>query len=160
MLGDEGSGFWIGLEAIRSSLRALDRGVPTCVLREIGAFWHVSGIGALLAKANSQPRPDFAALATVVAQCAAKGDPLAKSVLERAGQELAAQVGIVVSKMRAAGCSTADANVVGFTGTVLSHFLTVRETMQASLRLSHPRISLQDRATQPIEGALARARHG
>ena len=35
VLGDEGSGTWIGLEAIRACLRARDRGVESCLLREI-----------------------------------------------------------------------------------------------------------------------------
>ena len=43
VLGDEGSGYWIGLEAIRGGAAAQDRlglgGVSTCLLREIELHW-------------------------------------------------------------------------------------------------------------------------
>ncbi len=158
MLGDEGSGHWIGQEGIRSGLRALDRGVPSLLLREINALWGIHSIGALVAKANSRPRPDFAVLAEAVARCAAQGDGLARSVLERAGQELAAQVAMVLSRMRAGSCAAADTSRVAYTGSVLGRIGAVHEAMAAALRQQHPDTVVDARATSPIEGALARAR--
>ncbi len=158
MLGDEGSGHWIGLEGIRSGLRAVDRGVPSSLLREINATWGINSIGALIAKANGRPRPDFASLVEAVARCAAQGDALAKSVLERAGQELASQVNVVVAKMRAAACDPEDLERIAFTGSVLNRIRPVHEAFAAALRLSHPGAMVDDRQTEPIEGALARAR--
>lgn len=158
MLGDEGSGHWIGVEGIRSGLRAIDRGVPGCLLREVNALWGLGSTGALVAKANSNPRPDFAALAGGVARCAASGDALAKSVLTRAGQELAAQVSIVLSRMLAAGCDSDDVQRIAFTGSVLTHIEPVRTAMKSALQLSHPRSVLDEQPTSPIDGALARAR--
>ena len=160
MLGDEGSGHWIGLEAIRSALRARDRGLPSCLLRDISSFWDVDNVGALMAKANWRSQPDFAALAEVVAGCAGKGDMLASSVLERAGQELAAQGGIVFSKMVAGGCVSSDVNRVAFTGSVLVSAPTVLAEMRASLKRLYPAAILDQQSVQPIEGALQRARHG
>ncbi len=160
MLGDEGSGYWIGLEGIRAGLRSLDRGVPSCLIREINASWGINSIGALVAKANSKPRPDFATLAESVARCAAQGDALAGSVLERAGDELAAQVSIVIAKMRAATCSLGDVQRVAFTGSVLGKITPVHQAMVRSLRRTHPGSEVNERATEPIEGALARARRG
>ena len=160
MLGDEGSGYWIGLEGIRSGLRAVDRGVPSCLLREINALWGVNSIGALIAKANSRPCPDYAALAEAVAHCASQGDALARSVLERAGEELAAQVSIVLSKMRAAGCGPEDLERIAYSGSVLSQIRPVHRAMVASLRLSHPQAQVDEHAAEPIDGALARARRG
>ena len=160
MLGDEGSGHWIGLEGIRCGLRALDRGLPSCLLREVYSLWGINGIGALVAKANSRPRPDFAMLAEGVARCAAQGDALATSVLARAGEELAAQVSIVVAKMQAAGCEGRDAERIAFTGSVLSRIPAVYSAMTEALRLAFPASRVEGRATEPIEGALARARRG
>lgn len=161
MLGDEGSGHWIGLEGIRSGLRALDRGVPSCLLREVYSLWGLNGIAALVAKANARPRPDFAMLAEGVARCASQGDALARSVLDRAGEELAAQVSIVISKMRAAGCESSDTVRVAFTGSVLGRIAPVHQAMVAALKLAHPGSSVDEQPIEPIEGALARARrHG
>ena len=160
MLGDEGSGHWIGLEAMRSGLRARDRGVPSCLLRDISTFWQLDHVTALLAKANHRPRPDFYRLAPVVAECAVKGDALATSVLERAGEELAAQVSVVLSKMNAGGCQATDTRRVAFTGGILGRIPAVLASMRAALKRISPGIEIDSEPVQPIEGALARARRG
>ncbi len=160
MLGDEGSGHWIGIEAIRSALRARDRGVPSALLKEINSFWGVESVGALLSKANTRPRPDFSALAEVVATCAGRGDALASSVLERAGEELAAQVGVVFSKMAAAGCAPGNTHRVAFTGDVLVKAPMVLREMRRVLQRLHPATEVDTTPVQPVEGALARARQG
>ena len=158
MLGDEGSAHWIGLEAIRSSLRARDRGVPSCLFRDISAFWGLDTLGALLTKANQRPRPDFSELTGIVAGCAEKGDVLANSVLQRAGEELAAQVNVVISKMNAGGCAAADTRRLAFTGNVLGRLPPVLETMRAALSRQYPEVEVDREPVQPIAGALARAR--
>jgi len=108
VVGDEGSGTWIGLEAVREGLKAIDRGVETCLIPEIQRFWGLEDLGQLVAMANQRPRPDFAELAGLVAKCAAEGDALAVKILERAGEELAAQVRLVVEKMKAGGCAAGE----------------------------------------------------
>ncbi|HTV08510.1 MAG TPA: BadF/BadG/BcrA/BcrD ATPase family protein [Candidatus Aquilonibacter sp.] len=160
VLGDEGSGTWIGLEAIRSSLRARDRGVETCLLREIQHRWQLEDLASLVAKANLRERPDFATLANVVARCADEGDVLAQGVLDRAGEELATQVSLVISKMRAAGCAHEDSQHVAFSGSVLSKIPGVLRAMEAHLRAGWPEIIVDSMAVQPLEGALWRARRG
>ena len=108
VLGDEGSGYWIGLEAIRAALRAQDRiglaGVSSCLLRDIEVHWQLDSLAELVAMANQRtgirrPAPDFGDLAPVVADCAERGDALAAGVLERAGEELADQITLVFQKM-------------------------------------------------------------
>lgn len=160
MLGDEGSGHWIGLEAVRSGLRARDRGVPSCLLREISAHWRLDNVDALLVKANHRPRPEFSKLVPLVSECASKGDVLANSVLERAGEELAAQVNLVVSKMMAAGCPASDMRRVAFTGGVLGNTPVVHGKLQAALKRLQPALEIDAEPIRPIEGALARARSG
>lgn len=160
VLGDEGSGTWIGVEAIRACLRAEDRGVETRLLRGIEETWGVEGLSSLVARANLRERPDFALLTTVVAECAENGDALAEGVLDRAGEELAAQVSLVISKMRAADCASADASRVAFTGSVLGKIPRVLRAMAEHLRAAWPEIRVDSTAVQPLEGALWCARQG
>jgi N-acetylglucosamine kinase-like BadF-type ATPase len=160
VLGDEGSGSWIGLEAIRASLRARDRGVETCLLREIQQKWQLEDLASLVAKANLRERPDFAELASVVAACADEGDALAQGVLDRAGEELATQVSLVISKMRAVGCTEADRLRVAFAGSVLGKIACVLRAMEEHLHAGWPEIRVDANAVQPLEGALWRARRG
>jgi glucosamine kinase len=170
VLGDEGSGYWIGLESIRAALRAQDRlgvgGASTCLLREIERHWELSSVAELVALANQRPGPDFAALAPVVARCAEGGDSLAAGVLERGGEELAELVAFVFHKMIGGPWPDSDASRsdltevgVAFTGSVLSRIAAVRAAMVARLGISVPCAAIQDSAVDPLEGALWRARH-
>ncbi len=151
VLGDEGSGQWIGLEAVRSALKALDRGEKTTLLREVMAFWRLQSVSELVAVGNQQPRPEFAELAETVARCAEAGDAVAQDVLQRAGEELAAQVRLVVEKMKAKG---SDVKRAAFAGSVLRLIAPVRKAMEAGL----VGVAVDAKATEPLEGALWRAR--
>jgi N-acetylglucosamine kinase-like BadF-type ATPase len=159
-LGDEGSGYWIGLEAIRAALRAQDRiglgGVSTCLLREIERHWGLGSTSELITLGNQRsPSPDFAELAPVVARCAEAGDVLAAGIRERAGEELAEVVGLVFHKMGA------PAEVgVAFTGSVLGRIDAVRVAMVARLAISVPGARVAEAAVDSLDGALWRARRG
>jgi len=173
VLGDEGSGYWIGLEALRAALRAHDRDQPrselagSCLLREIERHWELDSLAELVAFANQRsgllrPAPDFAALAPIVARCAQPagdqpGDALAARVLERAGHELAEQVALVARKMSA---DRAQPIGVAYTGSVLSQIAPVRVAMVARLAVSVPCARVLDTPVDPLEGALWRARQG
>ncbi|HZL27493.1 MAG TPA: BadF/BadG/BcrA/BcrD ATPase family protein [Acidobacteriaceae bacterium] len=158
MLGDEGSGHWIGVEAIKSALRAQDRGVETCMLKDIESHWGLRSQAELVAFANQRSRVEFAELTAVVARCAEDGDALAASVLERAGHELAEQVSLVASKMHHAGCAATDALHVAYSGSVLAKISRVRKAMEEALRASMPNVEVAQSAVEPLEGALWRAR--
>lgn len=165
VLGDEGSGYWIGLEAIRAALRAQDRigigGQPTCLLREIERHWELNSVAELVALTNQRTfsngasPPDFAALAPVVARCATEGDALAAGILERAGEELAELVSVVFHKMHAPPAEIG----VAYTGSVLAQIAPVRQAMMARLVVAVPGARVRDVAVDPLDGALWRARH-
>jgi len=155
-LGDEGSGLWIGQEALRAGFWAKDRGVATILLQEIGSFWGVTALGEIVEMANARPAPDFAALAPIVKQCADSGDELAVAVLERAGEELAEQIALVALKMKESGGKGKVG--VACTGSVLEHIPQVRDSMTAALKLSTPQVKVMDGVADSLEGALWRAR--
>jgi N-acetylglucosamine kinase-like BadF-type ATPase len=180
VLGDEGSGTWIGLEAIRAALRAQGRersgdpdggqtaNDPTPLLREIERHWKLNSLEELVAYANQRddsghPAPNFASLAPVVARCADAGDMLAAKVLVRAGEELAELVALVHRKMAAAGTVEAresSAIDVAFTGGVLTHIARVRDAMTARLSVLLPAANVRHSPVDPLDGALWRARGG
>ena len=167
VIGDEGSGYWIGLEAIRVALHNHDRagvGAPASrLLAEIQAQWLLGSLAELVAYANQRTGktpPDFAALAPVVAACAEPsgdrpGDALAADILRRAGEELAAQVALVHKKMKEPAKTA-----VAFTGSVLSQILPVRAAMTARLGASIPTAHVHQTPIDPLEGALWLARRG
>jgi N-acetylglucosamine kinase-like BadF-type ATPase len=155
-LGDEGSGFWIGQEALRAGFWAKDRGIATTLLTEIGEFWSAKSLGEIVEMANARPGPDLPALAPIVVRCADAGDELAVAVLERAGAELAEQVALVALKMKESGGKRKIE--AAYTGSVLEHISLVRSTMVAALKTSSPSVKVREGAVDSLEGALWRAR--
>jgi glucosamine kinase len=160
VVGDEGSGSWIGLQAMRAAFRARDRGEPTALLVAAQEIWNLENLGQLIAKVNHRDRPDFSQLTESVVKCAAAGDVVALSVLERAGRELADQVVLVVKKMQAVSCTAGDTSQVAFTGSILSKVGPVQRSFEASLHRQIPAARLADAPVEPLEGALWKARRG
>jgi glucosamine kinase len=155
-LGDEGSGFWIGQEALRTGFWAKDRCIATTLLTEIGKFWGTKSLGEIVEMANDRPGPDFPALAPIVVRCADAGDELAVGILEHAGVELAEQVALVAVKMKESGGKRKIE--AAYTGSVLEHISLVRSTMIAALKTSSPGVKVVEGAVDSLEGALWRAR--
>jgi glucosamine kinase len=155
-LGDEGSGYWIGHEALRAAFWGKDRGVTTTLLAGIGELWKTNSVGELVEFANLRPGPDFATLAPVVVQCAEAGDELALAILERAGAELADQIALVRLKMQESGDS--GEVEVACTGGILEHIALVRSSMVEALKASNPDMKVLEGVANSLEGALWRAR--
>ena len=83
-LGDEGSGYWIGVNALRRALHAYDRGEPTEILERVGEIWGTATLDELINVGDGTPGPDFAALAPAIDDLAERGDAVAQEVLKQA----------------------------------------------------------------------------
>ena len=153
-VADEGSGFWIGREAVRQGFRARDRGQETMLVGAVQQAWGVADAGAVVGFANQRPGPDFAALVPAVLACAEAGDAVAGRLLERAGEELAEQVSVVWARMRAHG---EQADVVAYAGSILEKIGPVRGAMERALPAG---LRLMDGAVNSMDGAMWRARGG
>ncbi|WP_033294457.1 N-acetylglucosamine kinase [Amycolatopsis jejuensis] len=99
LLGDEGSAFWLGREAVRATLAALERGAPlgglaTTVLAEaFGPSAVDEGpdtMWALVTRANAEPPIRLARFAPLVSAAARSGDPVAEEITARAARHLVA----------------------------------------------------------------------
>jgi N-acetylmuramic acid 6-phosphate etherase len=92
VLGDEGSGYWIGLCGLRRAVRSHDRRAPATLLGgRILAALGLSRMEELVSWVREKGCVDeIAALAPVVGQCAQDRDAVAREILDRAGRELAA----------------------------------------------------------------------
>ncbi|MGI8953973.1 MAG: N-acetylglucosamine kinase [Nocardioidaceae bacterium] len=106
LLGDDGSGFWLGREAARATLRTLDAGerlgpLAESVLRELNAWGAAQGPGPnpgrlrVIHRLNTGPPVLLAELAPLVTAAHAAGDPVAQRIVEEAARLLAVTVGRV-----------------------------------------------------------------
>ncbi|MFP3578149.1 BadF/BadG/BcrA/BcrD ATPase family protein [Arthrobacter sp. SIMBA_036] len=102
LLGDEGSGYWLGREAVRHSLRLMNKGLApdrlssalleSCGLDEPGkliALFHSPATG----------RRYWAQQARVVVEAADDGDPTSQEMVDQAGRDLAVLAEQVVRQL-------------------------------------------------------------
>jgi len=155
-LGDEGSGYWIGVNAVRRGLRAFDREQPTRVLETVGRIWGTHSIDELVSLGDSTPGPDFAALAPAISQLAEEGDPVAVGVLAQAAADLTEFVLLVRDKLRRKHHLTEEVPVA-WIGSVIGKAQLVREPFLAALRAAAPQMPVGDTEVVGIEGAIWRA---
>lgn len=93
LLGDEGSGYWLGREAVRHSLRRMNQGLPidqlTAALLKACGLDHPNKLIALFHSPETGRR-FWAQQARHVVEAAAAGHQDSTALLEQAGKDLAA----------------------------------------------------------------------
>jgi N-acetylglucosamine kinase-like BadF-type ATPase len=155
-LGDEGSGYWIGLHAVRRALNALDREEPTRILETVGGIWGTRTLEELVNLGDSTPGPDFAALAPAISKLAEEGDTVALGVLKQAAADLIESVLLVRSKLRRKHSVTGEVPVA-WIGSVVGKSRLVREAFFAGLNAAAPEMPVGQTEVAGIEGAVWRA---
>lgn len=155
-LGDEGSGYWIGLHAVRRALRAYDREEPTRVLETVGRIWGTKSIEELVNLGDGTPGPDFAALAPAIDKLAEEGDAVAVGVLNQAAADLADFVLLVRAKLKRKHGLTGEVPVA-WIGSVIGKSRMVREGFVAGLKAAAPEMPVGTKEVVGIEGAVWRA---
>jgi N-acetylglucosamine kinase-like BadF-type ATPase len=156
-LGDEGSGYWIGLHSVRWALHAYDCEGPTRILEKVGEIWGTASLEDLVNLGDSTPGPDFAALAPAISELALAGDPVAVGVLQRASADLVEFVLLVRAKLRRKHNIEGEVPVA-WTGGVIEHMPLVREAFFAGLHAAAPQMPVGREAVVSLDGAVWRAK--
>jgi N-acetylglucosamine kinase-like BadF-type ATPase len=156
-LGDEGSGYWIGLHSVRRALKAYDREQPTQILEKVGELWGTPDLQELVNVGDGTPGPDFAALAPIINELAEAGDAVALDVLQQASKDLVEFVLLVREKLRRKHKIEGEVPVA-WTGGVIEKMRLVREPFFAGLRAVAPEIPIGDSSIISLQGALWRAK--
>lgn len=148
LLGDRGSGYWIGEEALRTVCRAHDgTGPTTSLLKEVLTALQVASVDQLV-QLVYQPnfeKDRIAALFPIVVQCAEAGDDVAYSILYAAGRQLAATSKAVLDKL----CIMR----IAVSGGVLMRPTPVRVAFEEALRLTVSHVQIQEPLHDATVGA-------
>jgi glucosamine kinase len=151
-LGDEGSGYWIGVNSIRRALHALDREQPCQVIPKVMEIWGTPDMDEFINLGDGTPPPDFAALAPV----AEAGDAVAVGTLQQAASDLVGFVLLVRSKLRRKHSITGEIPVA-WTGSVIAKMDLVREQFFAGLQTAVPGIPVGTEEVVALKGSIWRA---
>jgi N-acetylglucosamine kinase-like BadF-type ATPase len=163
MIGDEGSGYWIGREALAAVMRASDgRGPATGLSREILTHLNVDDESRLprIVYDRDIPRMSVAALGPIVQSVAAEGDAVAMRILERAAEEMVLAARSVASRLEMRG----DAFTFYLAGGVFRVVPWLAAELPQRLAEVAPRCQVRILQEEPAVGAvwlaLAEARGG
>ena len=156
VLGDQGSGYWIGHQSLRAALRAKDFGQPTRILERALALWKAPNLEELINIAHAGA--DFSQLAPIVVQCAEEGDAVALEVLQRGGQMLGEDAAEAFRQVRQFEPDRPMPGIA-FIGGILDKVAFVRQSMIDTIHRSLPTVQILPEAVDAVTGALWRARH-
>jgi glucosamine kinase len=138
LLGDEGSGYWIGAQALRCFTRHADgrESAPSRLVERIAQALDLGTPWAVIAWMYGDPTPrvrDVAALAPLVLEEAAAGDSQAAQIIETAAQDLAEMHRAIVTQL------SMDSPPVAFAGGLLEKSNPLSDRLCALLNLpAHP----------------------
>ena len=99
-LGDQGSGYRIGMAALRALARGEDgRGAPTMLRDRVLEVLEVPGPTDLIKWTATARKADVAALVPLICEVAEAGDQAATTVIEKAVEELVGHVRTLVQRL-------------------------------------------------------------
>jgi N-acetylglucosamine kinase-like BadF-type ATPase len=161
IIGDEGSGYWIGREALAAIVRAADgRGPDTRLTEDVLAHFNIDDTSRLprIVYDRELPRMSVAALGPIVQQASDLGDAVASGILERAADELVLAARSVATRLEMRGDEFAFVLAGGVFRVVpwLGYEVT-RRLVEVAPR-SHVRLLEQEPASGAVGLALAEAR--
>ena len=163
IIGDEGSGYWIGREALAAIMRSVDgRGPATRLVDDVLAHFNIDDTSELprIVYDRKWPRASVAALGPIVLGASQRGDAVATRILERAAEELVLAAGSVAAKLEMRG----DAFPFVLAGGVFRVVPWLAEELSRRLVEVAPRCEVRLLDEEPAAGAvwlaLAEARGG
>ncbi len=157
LLGDEGSGYWLGVQSIKAALRDRERSGPETALSEAAVeFFGVPSVEALAALVYSKPltKSEIAAFAIETAQLAERGDAVARELYERGAAELAQQIAAVIERTGLRG-----AFPVGLIGSAYKAGAVFVEPLTRAIHALAPQAQVAVVEMAPVGGSLLLAAH-
>jgi N-acetylglucosamine kinase-like BadF-type ATPase len=152
LLGDEGSGYWLGLQSIRAALRDRDASGPATALSDaVLEFFGAATLEALAASVYSKPltKGEIAAFAAETAACAQRGDDVARVLYQEGAQELAHQIAVVIRRTGLRGEFP-----VGLIGSAYKAGAVFTEPLAAAVHAIAPQADVHVVDMPPVGGAL------
>lgn len=154
IVSDEGSGTWIGRNAVSALLRAWDGEQETCLDKYLLPLWQIQDADDLVAKCAKAGPNDFSRLFPAVQAAAGAGDSIAQDLLAQAGAELATLAKLVARKL----WPRTNHVRVAMAGGIFRNSPTVRIAFYNSIHAEWPASQVRLTTLPPVLGAIMMAR--
>jgi glucosamine kinase len=157
LLGDEGSGYALGLGALRAAARAHDGREPaTTLLDAVLAHTALPAPESLIAWGASATKADIAALAPAVFAAAEGGDGAARALVAEGARSLASLVGALHARL----APWSEPPEVAFSGGLVAPERPLRSAALEALDALGLPLRVRERAVDAARGAAVLARAG
>ena len=153
LLGDEGSGYWMGGRALQAVARASDgRGPATALTTKVLAHFGVAGASGLIPEVYDRPvrHHALAQVARAVQQARDEGDLVAGQILEQAADELVAAARSVAEQLQMRD----DAFDFVLAGGVFNGVPWLADELDRRLRAVAPKAGVRRLTVEPALGAV------
>lgn len=153
ILGDEGSGYEIGIKALRALMRAYDgRGGSTLLSKTVLEDLNIKNISELIkwAYSNYFLKARVAAIAKTVCKTAEMGDKISKKILKEEADEAIISVKTVVDKL---GLADKEFDLV-FIGNVFKCEKYFKSVLMRKLKSKFIKINFMPLTKKQVEGAI------
>ena len=155
VIGDEGSGYFIGLEAIKAVSRELDgRGEAGRLRVSLSTRFGLETRERIIA-AVYREKFDIPSVAPAVLEAAEAADPVALEILTRASRDLAVQIVSAVERLGLKGGTG-----IVMIGGLIDHESVYSRMLQSEIRKSSPAVDFPAPLNGPAHGALLLALAG
>jgi len=152
LLGDEGSGYWLGIESIKATLRDREASGPATALSDTApAFFGAGSVEAVASSVYSKPltKGEIAAFAAETARLAGEGDAVARGLYARGAAELGVQIAAVVGQTGLTGSFP-----VGLIGSAFKAGEVFVEPLTRAIHEHSPQALVAPVAMAPVGGSL------
>lgn len=154
-VGDEGSGYWIGKQAIMAVLKAADGRGETTVLKEL--ILPYAGLQQVDELFNWTYSPHYSVdkvgeLSPLVSQAADAGDRVAEAILQSAGEELFQAARAVIDHLQ----MTSKPFQMILQGGVLQNDERVRKIVVERVSGYASRVMIEEAQNDPIYGVISK----
>jgi N-acetylglucosamine kinase-like BadF-type ATPase len=156
VIGDEGSGYWIGRQTLAAAVREVDgRGPRTALTADVLAHFGVPDAAGLvrIVYAREVPRANIATLGPTVERARERGDAVAMQILERAADELALAAASVAARLDMRG----EAFAFILAGGMFRVVPSLIDELRRRLTEVAPRAEVRPLDREPATGAVALA---
>jgi len=152
ILGDEGSGFYIGKKGLIASIKQIDgRGEKTLLFDLISEKFNLNSLETII-KSIYTDNFDIAKIAPLVFEAAEKDDKIAKEILDEAADELLLHIETMIRKI-----NFNDRIGLSFVGSIITNDNYVRKKIVNYINSNLKQIELIDSNNEPIYGAVVMA---
>jgi len=148
LLGDEGSGYKIAIEALKNMIYEYDYGFELSVLStEILKFLNKKEVNEIIEFVYSKTKDEIASITPIVAKLGEMGDGISIKILKAEGKAIAKTTERIFNKLNFESCK------IGIVGGVLKKSKIVRQEFEGYLSEKIKVDTFVDEDTSPAKGA-------